>query len=105
MLVVPSASEAEAVISADAPFDALSDISLASVSVSAGAVTSNSSESVTVTWIVWSAELPFVSEALITTSQGLDAQVMDSKSCPADDVKVRAPVVPSIENRLESTPP
>ena len=48
VFVVPSASEAEAVISADAPLEASSDISLESASMSAGAVTSNSSKSVSV---------------------------------------------------------
>ena len=46
--VVPSASTAYTVISADTPLDAFSEISLASVSTSVGTETSNSSKSVRV---------------------------------------------------------
>ena len=52
VLVVPSASDADAVISAEAPLDTLSARVLASESVSAGAPTLNSSASVMVTCMV-----------------------------------------------------
>ena len=52
MFVVPSASVADAVISAEAPLATLSARVLASESVSAGATTLNSSASVMVTCMV-----------------------------------------------------
>ena len=101
----PSASEADTVICASVPFATLSAISLASESESTGVDTSCSLTSVTLTLIVWSAELPAVSEARMMTSHGLALHVMDSKSCPEASLNVSAPVVPSMENNAESVPP
>ena len=101
----PSASDAETVICTSVPFAALSAISLASESESTGVDTSCSFTSVTLMLMVWSAVFPAVSEARMTTSQGLALHVMDSKSCPDASVNVNAPVVPSIENNAESVPP
>ena len=67
MLVVPSASEADAVISADCPLAMFSAIVFASPSVSVGVETSNSSWSVSVTVKVSSAVEPSVLEALTVT--------------------------------------
>ena len=77
-MVVPSASVADAVISAEAPLATLSARVLASESVSLEEPTLNSSASVTVTCIVWSAVLPPASVALTTTTHGFDAHVIDS---------------------------
>ena len=102
MLVDPSASDAEAVISADAPLETSSASVLVSPSESVGVETSNSFTSAIVTDTDCVAALPPASVAVTVTAHGLEAHVIDSKFCPPEDANLSVPEFTS--NNAESVP-
>jgi len=79
VLVVPSGSDANAAISAEAPLDTDSAKVLASESLSDTEPTLNSSTSVIVTVRACVATFPPASVAVTVSAHGFDAHVMDSK--------------------------